>query len=109
VSNSQYTDAGDPIRLDIYTPNYDAGTIRDKTLPALYFDCSQVPNSVLQIRHSDDDYQTWSQFRTLDLSQKKPRLINEGTFKRRAYNLRHESPTAFRIKSADYQMDVGSL
>lgn len=109
VSNSQYTDAGDAIRLDIYTPNYDAGTIRDKTIPAMYFDCSQVVGSVLQVRHSDDDYQTWSQFRTVPLNQKKPQLQNEGTFKRRAYNLRHESPTSFRIKSADFQMAIGLI
>ena len=109
VDSANVSDAGTPIIVDIYTPNYDAGTARKKTLSAMYFDASQTPGSILQVRHTDDDYQTWSNFRPVDLSQKEPMLSNCGTFKRRAYNFRHQSLTRFRIKAIDLQMDIGTL
>jgi len=109
VDSGVFTDAGQVLTLDIYTPNYDAGTVRDKTLPMMYFDCNQVPGSVLQVRCSDDDYQTWKNFRTVDCSKHKPFLSDNGSFKRRAYNLRHQSLTPFRIKAIDLQMDIGQF
>jgi hypothetical protein len=109
VDSANVSDAGSSITVDIYTPNYDAGTAREKHLATMYFDTNQVPGSTLQVRCTDDDYQTWSNFRMVDLSQKKPTLQNNGTFKRRAYNFRHQSLTRFRIKAVDLQMDIGTL
>lgn len=109
VSATNYTDAGEVITVDIYTPNYDAGTIRDKTLRMMYPDASQQAGSILQVRYSDDDYQTWSDFRKIDLSVKKPFLTDNSSFRRRAIHLRHQSPTFFRIKSLDMQLDIGTL
>ena len=99
-----YNGRDKPITVDIYTPNYDAGTMRDRTVPAMYFDASQDVGSILQIRWSDDDYRTWSSYRQLDLGQKKPRLDNTGTFRRGALNLRHQSHTRFRIRAVDFQI-----
>lgn len=109
VDSANTVDADGPITVDIYTPNYDAGTARDKQLSKMYFDTNQVPGSLLQVRYSDDDYQSWSGFRQVDLSQRKPALDNCGTFKRRAYNLRHQAPTRFRIKAVDLQIAEATL
>lgn len=109
VDGNTFVDADGPITVDIYTPNYDAGTARDKNLSKMYFDTNQASGSFLQVRHSDDDYQTWSGFRQVDLGQRKPSLENCGTFKRRAYNFRHTSNTRFRVKAVDLQMEIGSL
>lgn len=109
VDSANVTDAGEIITVDIYTPNYDAGTARQKTLRELYIDASQQAGSVLQIRYSDDDYQTWTDFRNVNLDQKKPQLNDTGQFKRRAFHLRHQSLTRFRIAALDYQMDIGTL
>lgn len=109
VDSDSTSDWNGPITVDIYTPNYDAGTARDKVLERMYFDCNQLPGSMLQIRYSDNDYQSWSTFRQVDLGHRKPSLGEWGTFKRRALNLRHQSPTRFRIKALDLQMDIGSL
>ncbi len=109
VDSANVEDWNGPITVDIYTPNYDAGTARDKTITCIYPDASQLLGSILQVRYSDDDYQTWSQFRTIDLGIRKPSSRDWGVFKRRALNLRHQSPTRFRIKSLDLQMDIGTL
>lgn len=95
--------------VDIYTPNFDAGVDRGKMLSQMRFNTDQVPQSQLLIRSSDDDYQTWSSFRSVSLNQKTPAIADEGTFYRRAYNFRHQSNTKFRISSVDLQMDLGML
>lgn len=103
------TDAGAIPAVDIFTPNQDFGTVRRKTIHNMYFRADKV-NARLQVRHTDDDFQTYSNFRSVDLNLPKPVLRNEGTFEwRRAYHFRHQAATAFRIKSADLQMDVGLM
>ena len=102
-------DAGQICPLDIYTPNLDFDTIRRKHLNALYFDGDKVPG-YLQVRFSDDDYNTWSNFRSVNMNSKKPRLTKCGTFhRRRAYHLRYRGNTTFRIRDMDMQMDIGTL
>lgn len=103
-------DQGTLFPVDIYTPNFDGGTTRRKHLNALYFTTDMVPGSSLQCRYSDDDFNSWSNFRTIDLNQPKPFLDREGTFEnRRAYHFRHQANTTFRIKSGDLQLDFGTL
>ena len=102
------TDNGAAPPVDIYTPNFDGGTKRTKYLPAMYFDSDQV-DAELQVRVSDDDYQTWSNFRSVDLNQPAPQLTDCGSFVRRAYHFRHQAATPLRIRSVDLQLDLGTL
>lgn len=97
------------VPVDIYTPSYDAGTRRPKTLDGMFFNADKKAGSVLQARYNEDDYQTtkWSNFRTIDLSRKRPMLMDNGSFSRRAYHFRHNCPVPFRISSVDLQMDLG--
>ena len=101
-------DNGVAVPLDIYTPRFTAGTSRRKTLNMMYFNADQV-NGSLQARYSDDDYQSWSNFRSIDLGVEKPMLDQEGTFTNRAYHFRYSGNTQFRISSGELQMDVGTL
>lgn len=96
-------------QVDIYTPNFDFGVNRNKMLNAFYFLTDVVKGSVLQVRHSDDDYTTWSGFRPVSFAEKRPFVRDEGTFFRRAYNFRHVKPTKFRISDTDLQMDLCTL
>ena len=103
------TDYGNVFPVDIYTPNFDAGTARRKTLNMLWVSADQQVGSILQSRYSDDDYQTWSEFRDIDLSSDMPMSDREGTFRKRAYDFRHQLPTALKISSVDLQLDIGTL
>ncbi|HEX6826392.1 MAG TPA: hypothetical protein VF077_08765 [Nitrospiraceae bacterium] len=110
VSLNNVVDDGDNlINVGIITQNYDGGTARDKTLKTIYFDASQTNGSRINVRFSDDDYQTWSAWRPIDLSIGKPMLINLGTFKRRAFHINHACRTKFRMKAMDFQVDIGTL
>lgn len=104
-----YTDAGDKIIADVYTPIFDANTTRRKHLNIMKFVGDQESGSILYVRHSDDDYKTWSNFRRVDLSKESPMLTNCGTFKRRAYHFRHWANTPMRLQAVDVQYDLGTL
>ena len=102
-------DDGIVVPVDIYTPNFDAGVDRRKNLPLMRFNADQRPGSTLQVRYSDDDYQHWSNFRSVNLGNKRPILTNMGTFYRRAHHFRHFANTPLRIRSVDLTMDIGTL
>jgi hypothetical protein len=102
-------DSGTIVPVDIYTPNYDAGIDRIKYLSQLRFNADQTPGSTLYVRSTEDDYTTYSNFRKLNLNQKRPYLNDEGSFYRRAYHFRHFANTALRIRSVDAQIDIGTL
>lgn len=109
---SDYTnDDGEAITVDIYTPNFDGGTNRRKTLNIFKFIADQTPGSVLDVRYNDQDYRrnAWSNFRRVDLGEENPQLENNGTFVRRAYNLRHRCDTRLRITATELQLDLGTL
>lgn len=105
----QSNDAGTVPPVDIYTVDHDFGTQRTKQLSAMFFKGNMVTGSRLQVRYSDDDYATWSKYEELDLSKPQPGIPDQGSFYRRAWNLRHQSPTPFRLKTTDLQLDIGTL
>lgn len=117
-SNSYETDygaaasAGNIITVDMYTPNFDGGTKRRKTMNLLQPVCDQKEGSILQVRVNDHDYNPakWSNFRSIDLSMQNPILTGMGTFIRRAHHFRHARPTRMpRIQAMDMQIDLGTL
>jgi len=103
------TDEGAAITMDLYTPNYDGGARLRKYVKSMDIIADQTNGSVLQVRVSDDDYQTWSNFRDVDLSKIRPRLTDCGTFRRRAYHFRHQSNTPLRIQAVELTIDPGTL
>ena len=103
------TDDGELITMDLYLPNYDGGTRLTKYLHSMDIVADQTNGSLLQIRKSDDDYQTWSNFRTVDLGNARPRLTQGGSFRRRAYHFRHACNTPLRITSVEIQVELGTL
>jgi hypothetical protein len=103
-----YSDLGVLFPMDIYTPNFTGGTQRSKSLNMLYFLADKVQGQLLA-RYSDDDYNTWSNFRSIDLFDDRPLLDQDGSFYRRAYHFRYLTNNKLRIKSGDLQLDIGTL
>ena len=103
------TDEGATITMDLYTPNYDGNVRFKKFVKSMDIIADQTNGSVLKVRVSDDDYQTWTNFREVDLSKNRPRLTECGTFRRRAYHFRHDSNTPLRIQSVEMLIDIGTL
>lgn len=111
MGSEYYTDDGATITVDLYTPNFDGGVRRKKHLNMMEFIGDQTVGSELQVRVNDADYTPlmWSNFRYVDMSVKKPVLINCGTFMRRAVHIRHQKPTRMRLQAIELQLDIGTL
>jgi len=103
----QVSDNGSPITLDLYTPIFDGGSRTRKVVIRLDVVADQQSGSILQIRRSDDDFQTWSAFRNVDLSQSRPNYLHDGTFRKRVYHARHSSNTPLRLHSFDLDALLG--
>lgn len=103
------TDLGQIFPVDIYTPNFDGSIDRTKQLNMIRIQADRQMGSTLQARYSDDDYVSWSNFRTFNLGVKRPILPNWGSFYRRAMHFRHACPTPLRLRAVSLQIDVGSL
>lgn len=108
-SEEYVTDDGALITMDIITPNFDGGTRRKKMMGRLTFIADQSASANLLVRVSDDDYQTWSNWRTVDLAQRVPFLSNCGSFYKRAHQFRHTAAEKFRIQAVEMQLDIGVL
>lgn len=109
IDSTAYKDLDEPIVVDIITPAFDGDTYRRKQLNMMKFVGDQVEGSVLQVRRTDNDYQTWSPWRTVDLSASTPMMTNCGTFKKRAYHFRHAQDLPFRLRAVELQYDIGTL
>lgn len=111
VSMADGLDAGQSFPFEIVTPNWDGGTLKSKTLNNLYFLGDQEPGVVLQARCNDNDYQTnrWSNWRTVNLGSKRPRLERCGSFQRRAYHLRYIGPARVRLSALEADVDLGTF
>ena len=103
------SDDGAAIPVDIITPIFDAETHYKKMLSVVEVIADMAPGFTLFIRNSDNDYQTWSNFRKIDLGKLRPRLINCGSFTRRAYHLHHIGNVQFRLYALEYQLGLGTL
>lgn len=114
VSPSTYNDlpsgaSPQPIVVDAVTSNFDGGTSLRKTLSRLKVSADQQRAGTLLVRWSDDDYETWSPWEEIDLSQDDFVISNLGTFKKRAFQFRHSSNSPFRMKASELELLVGSL
>jgi hypothetical protein len=63
--------------------------------------------STLSISFSDDDYQTFSTARTVDLSSSRRRITRCGTFRRRSIKISHSANTSMRLQAFDVSVTKG--
>lgn len=109
LNTSLGTDDGTTFTTDIYTPPWEAGTRKRKVIGRMRVVGDKTPGSVLQIRVSDDDYKTFTNFRSVDMNVNDPFLTACGTFRRRVWHIRQQSPIGGRILQAlEPEIELGS-
>ena len=106
---TNYQDEGVTFPVDIYTPNWTGGTRNWKTLSRLTIVGDQAAASTAQLRFSDDDYQTWTDAGSVDLSIDDPFWEGLGSFKKRAFRLTHNANAPFRVESLEPIVSVGGI
>lgn len=100
---------GTSIPVSIRTPRWDGNTLRNKNLNWMSFVGDVVPGRTMTVQSSDDDYQSWSTPRIVDLGGPNPILVNCGTFRRRSWLLTFQDSLPFRLEAVELQVDIGTL
>jgi hypothetical protein len=98
-----YADAGVPINWFIRTVRMDGGTNDKKKLAALSLIGDKVSDTAM-LRWSDDDSQTFSAYRVVDLNTERPRTRRCGAFRRRTVELRHVGNTAPQLQALELEI-----
>lgn len=83
------SDALAPIDLHCRTGKVDNGNAESKRLALLEVVGHKTPNGLALVRWTDDDYTSWSTYRSVDLEQERSQLRRCGDFSRRAFELRY--------------------
>lgn len=63
----------------------------------------------LYIRHSDNDYASWSSYRNILLSNSRAQLFTCGSARRRAWELSCQDNVPLRIEALEIDFDIGEL
>lgn len=103
--NPDFTsDAGGvPINCRIRTSPYDGGTVSKKTFNAEYLIGDTAPTTVLT-RYSDNDYQSYSQFRPVSMLSVLKQVRNLGMSRRRVFEFLHTENTPLRLEAVEFEV-----
>ena len=101
-----YTDAGNSIYFRVRTSILDAGNNKRKFFRRTEVIGDRGP-ATLSIKHSDDDYSTWSNDRTVSMSTGRPVLYQCGSSRRRAWEVFSSDNQPIRIEALEIDLDSG--
>lgn len=90
------TDANLNICFFLRTPTMDWGSLKRKFIPDLAVIGDSGPYS-LSVRYSNDDYMTYSAYRSVDMSKERKLLSRCGSTRRRSWDLQYIGSSAVRI------------
>jgi hypothetical protein len=104
-------DDGQNFTVRIVTSKQNFGTYNRKAMSSLtvYADRdASVATSLLDISWSDDDYQTYSSPRSVDLNADVTTMYRLGTFRWRAFKFEFTQPALFRMLAAEVDINQGN-
>lgn len=104
-----YTDGTDPILLELVTNRYDMDTYHRKFMHSckIVGDRYSTANSI-NLQWTNDDYQTWSNAKTISLTDDFPAFQRLGAFRRRAFRITHSSDNPLRVESLEVEYTKGN-
>lgn len=107
ISEDSYSDDAGPIQFRIRTNLIDANSTKRKFISRLEIVGDKI-GSTLRIRHTDDDYNNWSQYRNVDLNTNRSVLYQNGSFRRRAYEFFNTDDVPLRLQACEVDVDPGT-
>lgn len=96
MSPTIFSDATGPLNVTCVTPNYDWGTLNYKRFAMMYQIADTIADSI-NISFSDDDYQTFSTPRQLNLQTARKQIRNCGSSRRRAWKMTYNGNFPLRL------------
>ena len=96
-SVTNYKDNNGQIDINVVTPNVILGDASDLVPIATAEVLGDKVATTAYLRYSDNDYQSWSTYAPIDMSQSQAQLTRQGSTRRRAYHFRHTANTSMRV------------
>lgn len=106
VSTGTYQDNSIPIKFQIRTSKFDAGNNKEKYFAKFELIGDKVDGTAY-VRYTNDDYQTWSKYRPVDLSAQRSQLYRQGRGRRRAYDIINYDNLPIRLESMEITVSEG--
>lgn len=103
IESGLYQDAGLPINVFLRTDRLDGGDLKNKVLAEVDVIGEKISDKMM-LRWSDDDCSTFSKYRRVDLSLKRPSLRRCGNFERRTIEGKHTGNYALRISALELEI-----
>ena len=101
-------DNGSDIVVDIITNRYDMDTYKRKFMSNVRIVGDRyAAGSYVTIRWTDDDYQTWSNYKQVYLDDDFPNWSRLGSFRRRAFMIRHVYSSGLRLECIEVTYTIG--
>lgn len=103
-----YQDNGQPIYCRTVTDIMDNGVTKRKFYGRLEIIGDKVAGT-MQIRHTGDDYNSWSSYRSVNLNASRPQVYLSGSDRRRAWEFLCTSNVPLRLDSAEVEFRIGEM
>lgn len=108
VDPTKYTDATNPILCDIVTNKFDFNTYKRKFYSGLRVVGDQYASGTsVDISWTDNDYQSWSNIKTIMLTDDYPAFQRLGSSRRRAFRIQNSQNTPLRLESIEVDYAEG--
>ena len=107
IDSGFYLDNNKPIKYGIKTTKFDGGNNKNKNFSVLEIIGDKLP-ATSYVRYSNDDYQTWSFFRPVDMSLKRSKLNRLGQGRRRAFEVINYDNQPIRMESLELTVEEGT-
>lgn len=104
ITDQAFADNVAPINLVCRTAKLDGGNEDRKTIGQIRVIGNKNGGNAA-LRWSDDDYTTFSTFRTVDLSSEQARLTRCGSFRRRSFELRHVANAPVQVAALELEIN----
>lgn len=108
LDSTIYADDSAPIDMRVKTLVWDGGTRNWKTFPDVGL-VADVASARGLLRYSNDDYNTWSSYRSIDMSTIRQHLTRMGRARRRAYEFRFTANTPMRARAIEFIPELGDF
>ena len=107
-STTVYQDDGQPIYCRTVTDIMDNGTTKRKFYGRLEIIGDKVAG-IMQVRHSGDDYNSWSSYRSVNLNAPRAQVYLSGQDRRRSWEFLCTSNVPLRLDGAEIDFRVGEM
>jgi hypothetical protein len=103
-----YQDNSVSILVDIYTTKLDFESINRKFIHRLVVLADEISGETVNVRWTDDDYRTWSDYFPVSLADSPMELRRLGVLRRRAFHLAHSGNSALRVEGIEVDVSLGN-